>query len=344
MTPLAALPDYHFLPAPLWLLTALHVLTLTLHFAAMNLLFGGLVVVLFGRFEGKWRHPVVRTYASLFPVLMAATVTLGVAPLLFVQLVYGGSVYSAAIVSGWLWLAIPLVVMIAYYFLYAGRFAKEGSPRTRTWMGLAFVGLLFVSLVYSSVFSLSEHPQLQKDLYAKTQSGLLLNPHVGDWLFRWLHMLTGATAVGAFFAAVLVRKDEKAFKVARSFFLGGMIAAMAAGIVYLLSLGDLIKPFMHSSGIVFMTVGILLALGSLHMIFKRKFFLTGGMLFVSLLTMVATRHVVRNLALAGSFDASALPVAPQWGVFAIFVVCLVAAIALVAWMLKLYFRSGEATA
>ncbi len=32
----AALPDSAFLPAPLWLITALHVLTLTLHFLAMS--------------------------------------------------------------------------------------------------------------------------------------------------------------------------------------------------------------------------------------------------------------------------------------------------------------------
>ena len=40
MTPL---PDYQFLPAPLWLITVLHILTLTLHFAAMNFLLGGLI-------------------------------------------------------------------------------------------------------------------------------------------------------------------------------------------------------------------------------------------------------------------------------------------------------------
>ena len=39
------LPDYHFLPGPLWLITILHLVTLTLHSAAMNFLLGGLAVV-----------------------------------------------------------------------------------------------------------------------------------------------------------------------------------------------------------------------------------------------------------------------------------------------------------
>ncbi len=41
------LPDYQFLSAPLWLITVLHVLTLTLHFVAMNFLFGGVIITLY---------------------------------------------------------------------------------------------------------------------------------------------------------------------------------------------------------------------------------------------------------------------------------------------------------
>ena len=98
------LPDYNFLSAPLWLITTLHIVTLSLHFVAMNFLFGGTVVLLFGRMAGKWNDPAVRDYIKLLPSSMAATVTLGVAPLLFLQLVYYQQAYSAAIVSAWVWL------------------------------------------------------------------------------------------------------------------------------------------------------------------------------------------------------------------------------------------------
>ena len=95
------LPDYNFIPAPLWLITVLHILTLTLHFVAMNFLVGGVIIVLWGKFTDRWNHPVVKKFISAFPSAMAATVTLGVAPLLFVQLVYHRQVYAASIVSGW---------------------------------------------------------------------------------------------------------------------------------------------------------------------------------------------------------------------------------------------------
>ena len=107
------LPDSNFLSAPLWLVTTLHVVTLSLHFLAMNFLFGGILIVLRAGSAGRWQDPVVKKLVRLFPTAMAATVTLGIAPLLFLQLVFPRQVYSAAIVSGWLWLAvIPVVIAV----------------------------------------------------------------------------------------------------------------------------------------------------------------------------------------------------------------------------------------
>ena len=73
-----SLPDHEFLPGPFWLLTILHLVTLTLHFAAMNFLVGGLLIVLFGRFEDRWQDPTVKRFVKLFPSVMAATVSFGV--------------------------------------------------------------------------------------------------------------------------------------------------------------------------------------------------------------------------------------------------------------------------
>lgn len=338
--PLGALPDYDTIPAPLWLITALHLLTLTLHFVAMNFMFGGIVIVLFGKFENRWQNPVVQSYLKLFPTLMAATVTLGVAPLLFAQLTYGGIVYSASIVSGWLWLLIPIVVIVAYYFLYGSAFAKAGSPKVKGWLLVALLGLLYVSLVYSSVFSMAERPDVQKAVYEGNQSGFALNPEVGDWIFRWLHMVTGAVTVGAFLVGVMGRDDPDATAAGRRFLVGGMVAAALTGMGYLLTLGDALKPFMRSSGIGSLTIGVLLALGALHFFFRKRFWGAGAMLFVSLAAMVWTRHALRLVVLPEELRPANLyagKVAPQWDVFGIFLVCFVAALALAWWMLKTFF-------
>ncbi|MCF7816736.1 MAG: hypothetical protein K9M54_02540 [Kiritimatiellales bacterium] len=331
------LPESYFLSAPLWLITVLHVLTLTLHFVAMNFLVGGIIVVLAGKFSDKWNHPVVKQFVKLFPVAMAATVTIGIAPLLFVQLVYPRQMYSAAIVCGWFFLLIVFVVIAAYYLLYGGSFAKAGSKRVPALLFLALAGLLYVSVVYSNVFSLAERPGLCKALYARNQSGLMLNPEVGSWIFRWLHMMLGAVTVGGFFVGLLGRKHDDAFKVGKTFFIGGMAVAMLSGFVYLFSMMDLMKPLMHSAGAWWLLGSIVLALGSLHFFMKRKFAASGGMLFVSLLGMVAIRHIVRLLRLDGAYAPSSVPVHPQWDVFLPFLVCFLVALGVVGYMLKLYF-------
>ncbi len=336
-------PTVDALPAPLWLVTALHLLTLALHFLAMNFLLGGLLTTLVARIPDRWRNPTVRLYLRLFPIAMAATVTLGVAPLLFAQLVFPEPLYSAAIVSGWFWVLIPIVVIVAYYFLYGAALAREGSPKVKVWLWVAVLGLLYVSVVYSSVFSLAEHPAFQKELYASSQSGLVLNPDVGSWIVRWLHMITGALAVGAFFFGWLARNDEAAFAGAKKIYLHGFVGAAIVGVAYLATLGDVLPAFMRSAGIWGVMAGLLAGLGALALFFQRRFVLAGVLNLVAVLGMVVARHVLRLVVLEGAYDPATIPVRPQWGVFAIFLVCFLLALGLIAWMLRLFFTDRPAT-
>ncbi|MBP1598917.1 MAG: hypothetical protein H6Q05_4294, partial [Acidobacteria bacterium] len=146
------LPDPNFLPAPLWLITTLHVLTLSLHFAAMNFVLGGVILVLTGRLGRNGENPALRRFITLLPSAMAATVTLGIAPLLFLQLAYPLQVYPAAIVSGWFWFLVIPAAILAYYFLYAASFsATKTASAWMRYLWPALLGLLYVSVVYSSV-------------------------------------------------------------------------------------------------------------------------------------------------------------------------------------------------
>jgi hypothetical protein len=336
------LPGYEFLPAPLWLVTALHILTLTIHFAAMNFLFGGLVVLLFGRIAGKWENPVVAKFLKLFPVATAATVSFGVVPLLFVQLVYGRQIYSASIVSGRWWLFVFAAVIAAYYFLYAAAFSRGGKRgRVPLFLGLALAGAGYVSFVYSTVFSLAERPDLYQALYASNQSGSALNPEVGSWIFRWIHAVLGSVTVGAFFVGLLGKADEPVFALAKRFFLWGMIASMLAGFAYLFTLGGHILPLMRSATIWLVLLAIVLSLLSAHMFFKKKLVLSGLLLFVSLAAMVILRHALRLIVLEGKFDPGNIPVVPQWGVFGVFLVFFVIALALVGYMLRAFFGAKK---
>jgi hypothetical protein len=281
----------------------------------------------------------VLRFIGLFPSIMAATVTLGVAPLLFLQLVYPSQMYSASIVSGWFWGMIIPVVIAAYYLLYGASFSERGTSSGKAlhlWPALVALG--YVSLVYSSVFSMAEHPQTIATLYAADQSGLVWNPNLGEYAFRWLHMVTGALTVGGFFAGALTKNCPESFPLARKMFIYGMAAAAVAGFCYLFTLGGILRGFMHSPGIWALAFAILLSAGALHFFYRRSFFFSGSALFASLLLMVATRHQVRLLKLRPDFDPASWRVAPQWSAFLIFLACFLLACALVFYMLLLLRR------
>ncbi len=339
------LPDSNFLSAPLWVFTALHVLTLSLHFLAMNFLFGGILVVLRAGSAKRWDDPVVKKLIKIFPSAMAVTITLGVAPLLFVQMVFPRQIYSAAIVSGWLWLAVIPAVIVAYYALHrAALKSEQATAAKRSSLLVALLGMLYVSLVYSSVFSMAERPQLIHSLYARDQSGFLLNPEAGDYFLRWLHMMLGAASVGGFFVGLIGRDHAEAYETGKKFFLWGMVLASGAGIGYLSVLSPFLPAFMHSPGIWALTAAVVLSLGSLHFFFVKKFLPSGLMLSFSVMGMVTARHYVRLVKLQGQFDPAAWRVAPQWSPFLLFLVCFAAALAALFYMLRLFIAAKEDSA
>jgi hypothetical protein len=345
------LPDSNFIPAPLWLVTALHILTLSLHFAAMNFMLGGILITVAGSFTRHRDHSVFHRFMALFPSAMAATVTLGVAPLLFLQLVYPRQTYSAAIVSGWFWLLVIPVAIVAYYCLYAGSFASKRAANQGTrYLWAALPCFFYISLVYSSVFSMAEQPDLILRLYGHGQTGLQWNPELGDYLLRWLHMILGALTVGSFFAAFLAKDDPKLFPIIKKIYMNGAGVTAAAGLAYLLSLGDWLPGLMRGSAVWILAVGILTSLGSIWLLFKRKFLFSGLSLLASLVLMVSSRHLLRMDRLQRQFDPASWRIASQWSAIILFALCLVIAGVLVAYMLRLFFRrhartdSGGATA
>jgi hypothetical protein len=84
-----------------------------------------------------------------------------------------------------------------------------------------------------------------------------------------------------------------------------------------------------------------LSAGSLHFFFKKKFLPSALMVFVSMITMVITRHYVRLIRLDGHLDPASMAVEPQWGVFVLFLLFFVLAIALVWYMFRLFFSNPE---
>ena len=122
MDALLSIPDYQDipLPAPLWLLKVLLVVTFVLHIVPMNVSLGGSLLsglLLVGSggdkqtFAGRFGHAL----AVGLPVFVSFALTFGVAPLLFLQLIYGPMYYTSSILMAVPWLMILFLIMGGYY-------------------------------------------------------------------------------------------------------------------------------------------------------------------------------------------------------------------------------------
>ncbi len=355
MTPLPAL-DPLPMPAPTWLLSGLLGLTFLLHVLPMNLLLGGSIVGVVARIRGRkderWAE-LARVVAGALPVLFAATITLGVAALLFVQVLYGRAFFSAAVVLAVPWFLVVLALILGYYAAYAAR-----SPKAKTWLvslGALVVPtcVVFVAFVQSNVMGATMRPDRLAALFAASASGLHLN--LGDPTLapRFLHVVTGACAVAGVALAIAGygrRKgdaERSAWMVRQGAVL--FVAATALNIMFgVWWLAALPLPTMlqfmgrNAMATVWLVAGIVAALSAFgHLIpaimaNDPRSLLAGGAgsLAVTLVCMVMVRDAARRAELATAGLQPATWVQPQWGAILVFLVLLVAAVAAVGWMVR----------
>ncbi len=356
------IPDALPLPGPAWLFESLLHFTFTLHLLTMNFLVGGSMIALVSRLRGEM--DLARWIERKLPVAMAFTVTLGVAPLLFVQLLYGHYFYTSSVLMGWPWFSVIIVVMVVYALIY--RVAWRGDTTSGAMKIFAVIinlGLLTVAFIYVNNMTLALRPETWAAKYLARPGGTSLN--LGDPTFwpRYLHFMIAALAVtGMILATVGAKRIKNGDEGGRSWLQTGAFwfvvptaLQIATGLWWLIALPKpVMTPLMGddtAQTIVFM-ISITLPIFALIMMalsikLDRPFGIVHGASWLLLLTivgMVLTRQYVREGMLAGEFDTSMLDVAPQWDVFAIFAVLLVVAVGTMIWMLRELMKAGKASA
>ncbi|MFO7692427.1 MAG: hypothetical protein R6V57_05015 [Vicinamibacterales bacterium] len=359
MIPPVPQPDPLALPAPVWLLWALLLLTFFLHLIPMNLVLGGSIIGAIARVRG--RRPgrphearLAHIAVKAMPVLISLTVTLGVAALLFLQVLYGRLFFASAVVMGWWWLSVIGLLILTYYaaYLLAMRESSLGAAGTiLAWLVAALAGT--IALIYSNNMTLMLKPADMVALYAADGSGVQLNLLDRSLLPRHLHMVLGAIAVSGLAIAVLGvvrRTQDEAFGLWAVRY-GAFICTAATvvniftGLWWLAALPrDVLLQFMgrdmRATGE--LLAGILLTLtGAGHTVLAVTGKRPGVMVAISVVTLLAgiammllTRDTIRRLSLELAGFQTVNWVAPQWGPIAIFLVLLVAAAGTVIWMTR----------
>jgi hypothetical protein len=349
------------LAAPVALFWFFSILTFTLHLLPMSAVLGGAVIGAVSRWRARRGDPhharLAQLIGKLLPVLIAAAVTLGVAALLFLQVLYGRLFFSSAIVMGWFWLAVVPLLIGGYYAAYGVAFAERRGGRLGAALVVAVVALA-IAFIYTNNMTLMLRPDAQHALHEASARGLQLNSGDPLVLPRYLHMVLGALAIAGLLVAIaghVQRRREPAFgawAVAYGcrWFAGATIVNIGVGTWHLAALPASVIPlFMGRDALAtaLLAGGILTGLAALGaaMIASttaapgRLLGVAAGATLATIVQMVLVRDVIRGALLAAAGFQPATWVVPQFGPIAISLVLLVAAIALVAWMIAMLVRA-----
>ncbi len=223
------------LPAPIWLLKLLHIVTLSLHFVAVEMLLGGLLLaVLLSLFRHSPPSLVTaRALARRFTVVMTFVINLAVPPLLFAQVLYGRALYTSSVLIGIYWISIIGLLTLTYWLLY--RFtARLEAGKSAWWVGLsAWLLAGGIARLLSTNMTLMLRPEVWRKMYSASAMGAYLPTGDPTLEPRWLMMMAGGLFIGGLWLVYLAGRstftaEEKLFLAS----LGGKVAAIF-GVVYL---------------------------------------------------------------------------------------------------------------
>jgi len=345
MNPASLIPTADALTAHWGWFQFLLMLTFPLHLIAMNAMLGtALTAFLAHLFPGRAHHELSHELAKALPFMVAFTVNLGVAPLLFVNVIYGHLLYSSTVLMGLFWLAVIPIMIIAYYLAYIYDFSFKKLGNLAMFVILVVLALLMiVGFIFSNNMTMMISPASWARWF-NTPGGTLLNLADPALLARYLHMMTGSLAVGglcvALYSSIVLKHDgevaEAGARLGMQLFTWLTGLQLLVGTWYLLALpSEVMKRFMGTNTLAtgLLAAGLLLALASLITGYQRKVLPTLWLTIPLLYVMSFMRDSVRTGYLAPYFDMTKVPANVQWSPLIFFLVTLVFGLVVIVWML-----------
>ncbi len=334
-------PDPNPLPAPFWVFKLLLVVTFALHILAMNFMLGGALLALLARWRQKGSQFGTRIFSDVakkVPVMMAATISLGIAPLLFVQVLYGQFFYTSSILVAWPWFLVLVLVVCAYYGFYFVSYQGERRPQAVGRVMLFSTTLvLIIGFIYTNNLTLSQVPAHWAQKYFSSTSGWDLNLSEPTLVPRYLHFMTAAVAVGGLYLVLIAwtkwKQDREyaraIFQLGGKAFLYATMAQVVIGFWFLFSLPKTLRMvFMGTDPLAtaLLCFGLVAALTTIFMMSSalKKDNIRLAALGVTSITalivfsMSVMRELLRMAYLKPYYNPQQFAVQTQWSPFLIF--------------------------
>jgi len=355
---LNALRDASGLPFYPWVFDFLLVLTFTLHILLVNLVIGGTIILLWGRFSGNpYGLRLSRSLSAVLPVSLSWAIVLGIAPLLFVQVIYDPFWYFSSVLSAWWTLAFLALIALAFslFYVYYLRGGYEGKGRP-VWIFLALIALLMVAVIIHALSLQAVHPETWSEWIVK--KGRINFSGSGLYAFKWpriLHFFWASLAVTGIFLMLYARYfrarpdypseyldwvEKTGAKVA---FISSLLQS-GVGVWWLLTLPGEFRFYSHPLFIIGVVLGLML-LGILALAQTRPSAYTWPATILTFLTvffMSYAREALRMKYLHGAgYSFTDYPVYPSWSSTVLFLFTFVMGLVILFYLGLVAFRAGR---
>ncbi|MBK9440547.1 MAG: hypothetical protein IPN53_04200 [Comamonadaceae bacterium] len=325
---LYALRDPAGVPSHPIVFLVLGVVTFALHMAAVQVMLGAGVLTLRGAFSAEryWRR-LAAAMLTTAKIAVSVAIVIGVAPLLFVQVVYDPFWYTSNVLSAW-WVIGFILLLIAgyiamYVFYWKNHDIEADGGRGGIWMVASLALLLSVGFIVHSLTNQMLFPENWMSWYAPNgvvqPDGKSLHywnlprfgffialsaPVVGAWLFAYRRYLQASEQPDAAYLAWLAPLAQKLMLV-------GGVVAVVLGAVWMATLPEKMAWFALSPWS-FIALLALLATVAMPLLLKGRMdqgywgYATFGVGAVALIVVGAMREVLRYVTLVGAHGYDAL--------------------------------------
>jgi hypothetical protein len=363
-------PDAIPLPGDINLILFLLYLTFFIHVVLMNILVGGTCLTflseIISRFSSdeKKRNLHIRLSEKLghiLPFMVSMTITFGIAPLLFVQGLYGQFFYTSSVLMASVWLSVVLLILIGYYSLYFyTRGFEKFHNRRYIFIMVSMVMFALVAFIYVNNITLMQTPQKWLAVYTHTDgSGWHLNLDEVTLIPRYLHIMLSALAVSGLLILYLGMR-EKNNGGAQSFiiqwgalwFIIPTLLQIGVGFWFYYAIPENFRSIFSEGtpSVLFNTSHILFAIGTICIAFsafgKHKdsaAWIGIICILIGIFEKVINRDQLRQAYLKEvKWSVDVLKTAPQYDVIVLFFVSLAAGLGLLVWILHKYRRETRA--
>lgn len=330
MTPemLYALRDQAGVPSHPLVFLVLGVLTFALHIAAVQVMLGAASLTLRGAFSASqhWRR-LAAAMITTAKIAVSVAIVIGVAPLLFVQVVYDPFWYTSNVLSAWWVIGFIVLLILGYIAMYAFYWKNHDivadGGRGGVWMVLSIALLLAVGFIVHSLTNQMLFPEHWMAWYAPqgvvNPDGHSLHywhlprflffialsaPVTGAWLYGYRRYLQGGQEADAAYLGWLRGLAQKLM-------LAGGVVSVLIGALWMATLPEKMAWFAGSIWML-MAVVALLAVVALPLVLRDRIdtgiwgYAIFGAGAVGLIVVGAAREMLRFVTLLGTHGYNAM--------------------------------------